>query len=73
MDFASMFGGGGGSTPAGTTGTGGIGKGASGASSTIGNNSSFNTAASSPWVIMAAALAGLAVVGLVVWLILKKG
>jgi hypothetical protein len=70
MDLASLFGGGGGA-PAGSPGIGGSGKGASGAATIFGNNASIGAESGNVTVIIAA-LAGLVLVGLIVFLIVKK-
>jgi hypothetical protein len=71
MDFTSLFGSGGGDKPAGSPGIGGSGKGASGAASIIGDNYGGGGPTLTPLLIGAAALAALALVGFILWLIVK--
>lgn len=71
MDLSSLYGGGDKTAPAGSTGIGGSGKGASGAATIFGNNGDAGLQLG-PLFIGVAGLAGLAVVGLIVWLIVRK-
>jgi len=71
MDWASMFGGAAGQSPAqGGTGIGGSGKGASGAATLFGDGGSITRGGGTTQLWMIVALVALAAVG---WFLVKKG